>query len=536
MRPKPPAAAPSPTLSEQVTLTADAVACPGIAASGGSLQTGGSVLVLLAAGKGTRFGTAPKCVQPVRGLPLARHTLDAFRRECPQAACITLVGYAREEVMARLGADIVYVRSANPTGGTAWAAYEALSVPGLEAHNPLLVISMGDRIIPETTFRRLLDTHASGGREADLTLLSAVYEPPAQHGKGRILRDGRGRILRILEQHDIDAMRDPVERQRLDELTEANCPLYALRARTLRRYLGGLRRDNAQGQYYFTDLVEAIRLDGGEIRTLTTRASDPEYLLLCSDVTRPPDLARLESVLATSLPEQAAQPDAVRAAAEVLAADRSPGQTAAITAQLAELLAAAEREGAGFQPDRPVAVGVSGGRFRIAFMHPDMGRFFGPAWQMPTGARDADGREQIVLFAQQTRDGKIHHLPTHPVFREKLDAIPADSPEMFPDPGVDSVYKYEAFGTRMAERLLLALGYFSDAELRARREAGLPLPPHALWVCNSMRRPFSLICNAIASLRTLREGPAGARVRQCLGRDGFTGLRLLSTGAIPQGG
>jgi len=523
------------TLSERVTLTSDAVVNADAAGLFGGIRSDSRVLVLLAAGKGTRFGTAPKCVQPVRGVPLARHSINAFRHAF-RAPCVAVVGYAQEEVMAKLGKDVLYVKTANPTGGTAWAAFEALCIPGLAESDPLLVISMGDRIIPETVFRRLIETHEADGREADLTLLSAFYAPPAQHGKGRIIRDGQGRIERIVEQRDIDALGDPVERQRIDALTEANCPLYAVRARTLRRHLGGLRNGNAQGQYYFTDLVAAIRQDGGLVRTLSTRASDPEYLLLCSDVTRPPDLARLESILATSDADAADAASSVQTAAEAIAANRSPGQTASIVAQLRELLRAAESESAGFCPEAPVAIGVSGGRFRIAFMHPDMGRFFGPAWQMPTGALDASGREQIVLLAQQAEDGKIHHLPTQQIFREKVDAVPADDPAMYPSADVDSVYKYESFGTHLAEQLLLSLGYFSDAEIQARKEAGLPLPPHALWVSNSMRRPFSLICNAIASLRTLRDGPAGERIRKSLGRDSFKGLRVLSTGDIPQGG
>ncbi|MDD4017100.1 MAG: NTP transferase domain-containing protein [Kiritimatiellae bacterium] len=522
-------------LSDRVALTADAVVNPGAAALFGGLHSAAPVLVLLAAGKGTRFGTSPKCVQQVRGIPLARHSINAFRR-VHGAPCITVVGYAHEEVMAKLGEDNLYVKTANPTGGTAWAAFEALCVPGLVENNPLLVLSMGDRIIPEAVFRRLLALHVADGQEADLTLLSAFYAPPAQHGKGRIIRDPQGRIIRILEQCDIDTLSDPVERQRLDALTEANCPLYAVRARTLLRSLGGLRNGNAQQQYYFTDLVETLQQEGGVVRALTTRASDPEYILLCSDVTRPPDLARLESILATSNVDGADAASSVQAAAEAIAANRSPGQTASIAAQLRELLQAAEREDAGLNPERPVALGISGGRFRIAFMHPDMGRFFGPAWQMPTGAEGASGREQIVLLAQETGDGKIHHLPMHPAFREKVNSVPADDPAMYPSDDVDSIYKYEAFGTHMAEQLLLSLGYFSDSEIRIRKEAGIPLPPHALWVSNSMRRPFSLICNAIASLRTLRDGPAGERIRHHLGRDGFRGLRVLSTGAIPQGG
>ncbi|NLT06013.1 MAG: NTP transferase domain-containing protein, partial [Solirubrobacterales bacterium] len=485
-------------LSEAVALSPGALLNPGAATRYGGVAAAPCVLVLLAAGRGTRFGTAPKCVQPVRGKPLARHTIDAFRGVVP-GPCVTLVGYAHEEVAARLGDDNLYVLSSNTVGGTAWAAYEALSIPGLLEADPLLVISMGDRVIPGPIFRRLLDTHAAGG-EAGLTLLTALHAPPAQHGKGRILRDDAGRLLRILEQNDIDALSDPRERQRLDAVAEANCPLYAVRARTLHRHLGALRNANAQGQYYFTDLVGALAGAGGSLRTVTVRATDPEYPVLCADVTRPPDLARIESLLALAEPAGDDGLASARAAAEVLAADRAPGQTAAIAAQLRELLAAAG-EGASLDPARPVAVAVSGGRFRIAFMHPDMSRFFGPAWQMPTGAADADGRGQLVLLAQQTDDGRIHHLPTQDVFREKITSVAADEPAMFPPAEVDSLAKYESFGTRLAEHLLLSLGYFSDDEIRARRAAGQPLPPHALWVGNSMRRPFSLICNAIASLR-----------------------------------
>ncbi len=491
-------------------------------------------LVILAAGKGTRFGTAPKCVQPVRGIPLARHSIDSFRSIQP-APCICLVGYAHEEVMGRLGGDNIYVLSANPAGGTAFAAFEALSVSGLEAADPLLVITMGDRVVPDTVFRRLLETHRAGGREADLTLLSVRYVPPAQHGKGRVLRDDAGRIERILEQRDIDAIGDPAARRRYDEITEGNCPLYITRTRSL-RLLGSLHNDNAQGQYYITDLVAKIAESGGDVRTVTVTEAEPEYALLCSDVTRPADLARIESLPAARESVAASAEVSAAAAAEAIAADRSPGQTASIAAQLREIYEAAQREGMGFDPDRPAAIGISGGRLRIAFMHPDMGRFYGPAWQMPTGAAGPDGREQIAMVAQDSDDGHIRHFPAALQFREKIDAVPAATPGMYPGEDIDDLYKYEEFGTHMAERLLLSLGYFSEQELQARRDRELPLPPPSLWVANNMRRPFSLICNAIASMRTLRRGPEGARVQQRLGKGRFRGIRIASTGAIPRGG
>ena len=89
---------------------------------------------------------------------------------------------------------------------------------------------------------------------------------------------------------------------------------------------------------------------------------------------------------------------------------------------------------------------------------------------------------------------------------------------------------------RISEALLMSLGYFSEAELDRRRQDGQPLPPPSLWVTSNMRRPFALVGNAIGSLRTLRTGTLGAAVQRHLGRQNFKGLRLVSTGSIPQGG
>jgi CTP:molybdopterin cytidylyltransferase MocA len=493
------------------------------------------VLMILAAGKGTRFGQAPKCIQPVRATPLARHSIDAFRRFSPSPV-VCLVGYRHEEVASALGRDNLYVRSDNPAGGTAHAAYEAFSVPALLEVNPLLIITMGDRIVTPTVYRRLSETHRAGEREADLTLLTAIYEPPKNRGKGRVLRDARQRVARIIEQRDIDALEEVTARRALQDLTEGNCPLYAIRAATLHRHLRDLTNANAQEQYYLTDIVEAISREGGDIRTVTTTVADPEYDLLCSDVTRPMDLALLESIVASAGSLLFPGESDVEEAARVLTTDRPAVQVAAIARQIEELLDTAAREKLGFRPDLPVAIGLAGGRLRIAFMHPDMSRFFGPAWQMPIGAGDPAGEEQIVLLAQSAEDRQIHLFPTNPKYRESVNTIPSDTAAMYPGEEISDWHTYEEFGTRMSESLLLSLGYFSDEELRRRQERAQPLPPPSLWVRSNMRRPFSLVGNAIASLRTLRKGRLGAEVQAHLGRDGFQGLRLVSTGGIPQGG
>jgi hypothetical protein len=482
------------------------------------------VLVVLAAGKGTRFGSDPKCIQPVNGKPLALHSIDAFG-DVSEAPAVCVVGYRAGDVSTALGPGNVYVHSSDPAGGTGLATFEALSVPELRSENLLLVITMGDRVVPSSIFRRLVETHVDGSAEADLTFLTALYEPPRHTGKGRIRRGDAGRVLRIVEERDLA----PEETHLGDAgLIECNCPLYVVRAATLLRHLRDLTNDNAQGQYYVTDIVQSISAEGGDIRTLTVSPDDAEYELLCADVTRPADLAHLGDILVRHLD------GGVQEAVRAITSGRHAGQIASITRQLDELLSTVKTEGVPFQADRPVSIGICGGRVRIAFMHPDMARFYGPAWQMPIGAANADRSEQITMLVQGATDGRVHLLPTSYKFRERIDSIPT-SEEMYPEQ-VSGWHEYEQFGTRMSEGVLLSLGYFSDEELEQRRRTGQPLPPPALWVSNSMRRPFALVQNAIASMRTLSSGEHGARIRKFLGRDTFTGLRLVSTGSIPEGG
>ncbi|MBM3738319.1 MAG: hypothetical protein FJW39_21260 [Acidobacteria bacterium] len=145
-----------------------------VIARASSIRAEAPVLVLLAAGKGTRFGQDPKCIQPVHGTPLARHSIEAFR-QLGEAAVIGLVGYRHEDVAGALGPDNFYVLTDNPAGGTAFAAFEAFCVEGLLDHDPLMVVTMGDRIVPPSTYRRLRQVHSAGPEEASVTFLSAVY-------------------------------------------------------------------------------------------------------------------------------------------------------------------------------------------------------------------------------------------------------------------------------------------------------------------------------------------------------------------------
>jgi len=492
------------------------------------------ILINLVAGMGTRFGQEPKCIQPVKGIPLARHSINAFRRFSPSSV-ICIVGYRYQEVSDALGDDNLYILSDNPRGGTAFAAFEIFSVPGLLEKNPLLIITMGDRIVPPSVFRNLWKMHVEGEKEADLTFLTAIYEPPRNNGKGRILRDGKGRILKVAEESDISAINDTTLRQSMFNLNEGNCPLYVIRAKNLHYYASELTNNNRQGQYYLTDLIEKISMNGGEIRTITTSIKDADYDLLCSDVTRPMDLALLEGTLTTNASLLNPEEVEIEEAAKLIVSGHPPGQVASIVRQLNELVTLIQKKKLPFEPGKPIGIGISGGRLRIAIMHPDMVRFYGPAWQMPIGAKDSSGEEQIVILIQESEDHRIHLLPREKQYRECINFI-LDDDAMYPGEDILDMVTYEKFGTRMSKELLLSLGYFSDEELEERRRKSQPLPPSSLRASNNMRRPFTLLANAIASLRTLRQGNLGAKVQAHLGLNNFKGLRIVSTGNIPQGG
>jgi CTP:molybdopterin cytidylyltransferase MocA len=477
-------------------------------------------LVLLAAGRGSRFGDEPKCVQPVRGAPLARLAIAAFACASRNpAACV--VGYRADEVMRALGEGNRYVLSSNPTGGTAWAALEAASQPELLEADPVLCIAMGDRIVPPEIFARILARHVESGN--DLTFLSVRLASGKREGKGRVVFDSAGRVAAIREQRDIDQAADETERAALLALEVVNCPLYVLRARLAWDELRKLTRANAQGQYYVTDIVASVASAGGRVATETVEERDPSFALLSCDLTRPSDLPAIERAVSGCGFSDAVEAD------RAIRHDRPEGQLRAIARQISDLCSV------GLDAGREVGVGISGGRLRIAFMHPDMVRFYGPAWQVPIGSADALSRHQIVSLLQPRSDGSVSLSVLNPFYRGDSTTLPADAPWSYPGPEISDWYEYEAFGTRMSREILLRLGYQDDREA-GRRSGGASPESAAHAISANLRRPFPLVMNALGSLRTLAAAEDHTGVRAALFPPGFGGLSVVLDGDIPRGG
>lgn len=194
-------------------------------------------VVILAAGEGKRMKSAlPKVLQPVAGRPMLAHVIATARQLAP-AAIHVVYGHGGEQVRAAFAdqPDLLWVEQAERLG-TGHAVQQA--VPAVPDHARVLVLYGDVPLITAETLRRLLDV------EAPLAVLVAELENPA--GYGRIVRDAEGRVARIVEEKDAD------EAERA--IRAVNTGIVAADAGALAVWLRELRNDNAQGEYYLTDV------------------------------------------------------------------------------------------------------------------------------------------------------------------------------------------------------------------------------------------------------------------------------------------
>jgi bifunctional UDP-N-acetylglucosamine pyrophosphorylase/glucosamine-1-phosphate N-acetyltransferase len=209
-------------------------------------------IVILAAGQGKRMKSElPKVLQPLAGRPMLSHVIDCARTLDARAIHV-VYGHGGEQVRALLTAEGVNAVLQSEQLGTGHAVLQAM--PAI-ADDDLVLVLYGDvPLIHRETLERLL---AQAG-EKSIALLSVVLEDPA--GYGRIVRDTAGNVVRIVEQKD-------ASRKEL-AIREINTGLMAVPARLLRRWLGALRSDNAQGEYYLTDVVVAAVKDGLKVNAV----------------------------------------------------------------------------------------------------------------------------------------------------------------------------------------------------------------------------------------------------------------------------
>ena len=196
-------------------------------------------IVVLAAGQGKRMNSAlPKVLQPLAGKPLLAHVLDAVATLNP-AATHVVYGHGGEAVRKALPGARVQWSLQSEQLGTGHAVQQAMP---LIPDDHLVLVLYGDvPMIRADTLSRLLTLVSA----KSMALLTVRLEDPT--GYGRIVRDQRGAVRKIVEEKDATAA------QR--KINEGNSGVMAVPAKWLRRWLARLKSDNAQGEYYLTDII-----------------------------------------------------------------------------------------------------------------------------------------------------------------------------------------------------------------------------------------------------------------------------------------
>jgi len=205
-------------------------------------------VVILAAGKGTRMrSNLPKVLHCIAGRSLLEHVISTARALEPRAIHV-VYGHGGEQVPAALKHLDVHWIKQEPQLGTGHAVQQAM--PGLSGDTVLILY--GDVPLTRLATLRALLTAAAGGK---LALLTAELADPS--GYGRIVRDGSGRITRIVEQKDASASEKAIR--------EINTGIVAAPAVRLKNWLAALRNENAQKEYYLTDVTGLAAAEGAAI-------------------------------------------------------------------------------------------------------------------------------------------------------------------------------------------------------------------------------------------------------------------------------
>lgn len=203
-------------------------------------------IVILAAGKGTRMRSdLPKVLHPIGGKALVNHVVDTVRH-LGSDNIVVVVGHGAEQVEQRLLADdICFVKQLEQLG-TGHAVLQAL--PQLRDDAKVLILYGDVPLTQAQTLQKLVDSVS----ESQMGLLTVSLPNPT--GYGRITRNTQGQVTAIVEHKDAS---DEVRK-----ITEINTGIMAIYGKQLKSWLPKLTNNNAQGEFYLTDVIAMAVQDG----------------------------------------------------------------------------------------------------------------------------------------------------------------------------------------------------------------------------------------------------------------------------------
>ena len=219
--------------------------------------------VILAAGKGTRMKseTTPKVLHEIMGKTLLGYVLDNVKNFVSEE--FVIVGHHAEEVenFVKNNYDNAKTVLQSPQLGTGHAV--SMVCPQLENYDGLVIILCGDTpLVREETLKAFVEFHKS--HNSDITVMSTIFDNP--HGYGRIIREDDNSLKCIVEEKDADSEQKAVK--------EVNAGIYCINWGKVKSAFGQLQSNNAQGEYYLTDIIS-----WGKAQSLSVNA----YILENSD-------------------------------------------------------------------------------------------------------------------------------------------------------------------------------------------------------------------------------------------------------------
>jgi bifunctional UDP-N-acetylglucosamine pyrophosphorylase/glucosamine-1-phosphate N-acetyltransferase len=208
------------------------------------------VTVIIAAGKGTRMKSdVVKVLHPLLGLPMLFYSIELSLSGIKAGKTIVVVGYQADRIQEMFKDIPIEFALQKEQLGTGHAVLQA--IPFLKSFRGMVLILCGDvPLVKVETLRSFIDTYKRTG--STLSVLTTVVEEP--FGYGRILRNSEGWLEKIVEEKDAS------EKERT--IREINTGIYCVKAPFLKQGLAEIGRENAQGEYYLTDLVEIAKKKG----------------------------------------------------------------------------------------------------------------------------------------------------------------------------------------------------------------------------------------------------------------------------------
>jgi bifunctional UDP-N-acetylglucosamine pyrophosphorylase / glucosamine-1-phosphate N-acetyltransferase len=228
--------------------------------------------IVLAAGEGTRMRSRrPKALHLICGRAMVLHVIHALEQLRPSRTAV-VVGHGAERVTKKVQAlapgwaNVVFVEQPTPRGTGDAAAHGMSAFPGddLDDESTVVVLPGDTPLLRPETLDELVASHVANGNAA--TLLTSVLDDPT--GYGRVIRAADDRVLRIVEQSEAS----PQELA----LREVATSIYAFRREVLGPALRHVSPDNAQGEFYLTDVVGVLGGMGHRIGCVQAPADETQ--------------------------------------------------------------------------------------------------------------------------------------------------------------------------------------------------------------------------------------------------------------------